>query len=142
MRIFSICAPIYLKGNSIATISELTGYPASTIHKCLKSGGLTLRASTKGNFKEKSRQHFKKFGPPPYGYCYLDGLLTKDPKEYAILQIIRQQWTLKKSLVDIANYLNGKKIKTRSQKIWRPPIILKIIKRLEEETLRQEKGRT
>lgn len=101
---------------------------------------MTLRSSTKGNLKDKQRQHFKKFGPPPYGYCYLDGRLTKDPREYPVLQIIRQQWTLQKSLVDIAMYLNNKKIKTRSLKIWRPPIILKIIKRLEEETLIREKG--
>lgn len=138
---FSLFAPLYEKGLSIASISDQTGYALSTIHNCLKKGKMTLRSSTKGNLKDKKRQHFKKFGPPPYGYCYLDGQLTKDPREYSVLQIIRQQWTLKKSLVDIADYLNSKKIKTRSQKIWRPPIILKIIKRLEEEALSQEKGK-
>lgn len=125
---------MYEKGLSVSSISDQTGYALSTIHNCLKKGGLTLRSSTKGNKQDKHRQHFKKFGPPPYGFCYLEGHLEKDPREYFVLQIIRQQWTLKKSLVDIAAYLNGKKIKTRSQKIWRPPIISKIIKRFEEET--------
>ncbi len=132
---------MYEKGLSIAIISDRTGYALSTIHNCLKNGKMTLRSSTKGNLKDKKRQHFKKFGPPPYGYCYLDGQLTKDPREYSVLQIIRQQWTLKKSLVDIASYLNGKKTRTRSQKIWRPPIISKIIKRLKEEALCLEKGK-
>lgn len=136
---FSLFAPLYEKGLSIASISDQTGYALSTIHNCLKNGGLTLRSSTKGNLKDKKRQHFKKFGPPPYGYCYLDGQPTKDPREYPILQIIKQQWALKKSLTDVADYLNGKKIKTRSQNIWRPPIIFKIIKRLTEESSRQKK---
>ena len=132
---------MYEKGLSIAIISDRTGYALSTIHNCLKNGKMTLRSSTKGNLTDKKRQHFKKFGPPPYGYCYLDGQLTKDPREYCVLQIIRQQWALKKSLVDIASYLNGKKLKTRSQKIWRPPILSKIINRLKEDALCQEKGK-
>lgn len=138
---FSLFAPLYEKGLSVSSISDQTGYALSTIHNCLKKGGLTLRSSTKGNLSDKKRQHFKKFGPPPYGYCYLDGQLTKDPREYPVLQIISQQWALKKSLVDIAAYLNSKKLKTRSLKIWRPPIILKIVNRLEEESLNQSKGK-
>lgn len=139
--LYALVAPLYEKGLSIASISDQTGYAIGTIHNYLKNGGLTLRSSTKGDLTDKKRQHFKCFGPPPYGFCYLDGQFAKDPREYPVLQIIRQQRTLNKSSVDIAAYLNGKKFKTCSQCIWRPPLILKIIKRPKEETLSPKKGK-
>jgi hypothetical protein len=90
-RIFAVCAPFYLQGRSLKEIVDLTGFPYSTIRSQLVAGGLTLRTNKSVSSSEILRQRFKNSAPPPYGYCYLEGRLQKDPREYPILQIIDQQ---------------------------------------------------
>lgn len=49
---------------------------------------MTLRPNKSVSFIGNQRQTFKSGAPPPYGYCYLDGALQKDAREYPVLQII------------------------------------------------------
>lgn len=132
-RIFDVCAPLYLHGHSLKEISAMTGHPYSTLRSQLVDGGLTLRSNRSVSSNSILRQGFKNSAPPPYGYCYLDGSLQKDPREYPTLKIIKQQWQLGKNPTDIARYLNGRNTKPRKGRIWKQPTIYYIVQRLQQE---------
>ena len=131
-NIFSQTAPLYLKGHSLKEISAMTSLPYSSIRDQLVKGGMSLRINKSVSSTEILCQSFKNSAPPPYGYCYLDGAIVKDPKEYPILQMIEQLCRRGKTPTAIANYLNVKKIKTRKGKIWKQPTVFYIIERLKQ----------
>jgi hypothetical protein len=133
-RIFAVCKPLYTKGRSLKEIAALTGFPVSTIRDHLVAGGVTLRANKTVSSSEVLRHGFKSSARPPYGYCYLDGRLQPDPREYPVLQIINQQRQLGQSPTAIARYLNSRKFKPRKGKIWKQPTVYYIVQRLREQT--------
>lgn len=132
--IFAVCAPLYLQGRSLKEISALTGFPYSTLRSQLVQGGLTLRPNKSVSSSKVLRQSFKNSAPPPYGYCYLDGRLQKDPREYPVLQIIEQQRRQGKNPTSIARYLNARQFKPRKGAAWRQPTVYNIVQRLIQQT--------
>lgn len=124
-----ICT-LYLKGHSINEISRQFGLSYSSVRAKLVTSGVQLRPKNSVRFEPRSKKSFKSSSPPPYGYCYIDGKLHKDPKEYSTLQIIQKQLVLGRSQTEIAHFLTSKKLKTRFGKIWRQNHIHNIIKRL------------
>jgi len=130
--IFTQTAPLYKKGHSLKEISSMTGLPYSSIRDQLVKGGMSLRINKSVSLTKILCQSFKNSAPPPYGYCYLDGAIFKDPKEYPILQMIEQLCQRGETPTAIANYLNAKKIKTRKGKIWKQPTVFYIIERLKK----------
>ena len=50
-----------------------------------------LRSKKSVSFLGNQRQTFKNSAPPPFGYCYLEGRLQKDSREFPVLQIIEKQ---------------------------------------------------
>ncbi len=70
----------------------------------------------------------------------MGGQLEKDAREYSTLLVIHHQWQLGQSATAIANHLNSKKLKSRSQKSWSRNVILNIIERLENKTVVIERG--
>lgn len=138
-NIFSQTAPLYLKGHSIKEISAMTGFPYTSIRDQLVKGGMTLRINKSVSSNEVLRQSFKNSAPPPFGYCYLDGALVKDPKEYPIFQIIEKQWRLGQSPSAIARLLNDRKLKTRKGNIWKQPTIFNIVQRLNQQKENNQK---
>jgi hypothetical protein len=94
---------------------------------------VTLRIAKTVSSETALRQGYKGGASPIYGFCYLDGKLAKDPREYPTLQIIKEQWRRGKTPTEIASYLNGKKIKTRTGKAWKQPTVFYIVERLKKE---------
>ena len=129
-NIFAQTAPLYLNGHSLKEISAMTGYAYTTIRDQLVKGGVSLRINKSVSSNEVLRRSFKNSAPPPFGYCYLDGALIKDQKEYPILQMIDQLRRRGESPTSIANRLNDKKVKTRKGNIWKQPTVYNIIQRL------------
>lgn len=125
--------PLYDKGHSLKELSAMTGIPYSTIRSHLVAVGVTLRTNRSVSSNKILRQGFKNSAPPPFGYCYLDGRLEKDPREYPTFQIIREQWRRGQNPTSIARYLNDRKIKTRTGKAWQQPTVFYIIQRLKSE---------
>lgn len=121
----------------------MTGFPFSTVRDHLIAAGVTFRPLRPVSVSVTLRQRFKSSAPPPYGYCYLDGRLERDPREYPTLQIMKEQWRRGKSPTEIARYLNGRNIKTRTGKAWKQPTVFYIIQRLKNEPSTQtKKGRS
>ncbi len=139
-RIFSIAAPLYQDGHSLKEISAMTGISYSTLNDELKKNNVQLRPNKSVSSSVVFQQKFKSSTPPPYGFTYMGGQLEKDGREYPTLLIIHRQWQLGQSATAIANHLNGKKLKSRSQKTWSRNVILNIIERLENKTIAIERG--
>ncbi len=68
---------------------------------------------------------------PPYGFCYFQGQVIKDPKEYPSLQLIQSLWKQGTSISSIVRKLDEKGIKTRMKKPWSYNVIKSIIGRLQ-----------
>ncbi len=121
---------LYEKGRSIKEIAALMNLAYSSVHRQLAKQKVTFRANKSVKVLDIQRQTFKNSAPPPYGFCYLDGRLQKDPREYPILQIIEKQRQIGQTPTEIARYLEGKGIKTRHGKSWRQAHVFNIIQRL------------
>lgn len=114
----------------------MTGYPFTTIRDLLVKNGVPLRINKSVSSVGNLRRSFKNSAPPPYGYCYLEGALAKDPREYPILQTIDQLRLRGETPTAIAKYLNLQKIKTRKGHLWKQPTVFYIIQRLKAENER------
>jgi IS30 family transposase len=121
---------LYEQGHSIKEIAALMNFAYTSVHRQLVKQQVTFRANKSVKFLENQRQTFKNSAPPPYGFCYLDGRLQKDPREYPILQIIERQRQTGSTPTEIARYLDGRKFKTRNGKPWRQAHVFNIIQRL------------
>ena len=118
----------------------MTGIPYSTLNDELKKNKMQLRPNRSVSPSVIFRQKFKNSTPPPYGFTYMGGRLEKDAREYPTLLVIHRQWQLGQSATAIANHLNSKGLKSRSQKTWSRNVILNIIERLENKTIVIERG--
>ena len=121
---------LYEQGHSIKEIAALMSLAYTSVHRQLVKQQVSFRANKSVKFLQNQRQTFKNSAPPPYGFCYLDGRLQKDPREYPILQIIEKQRQTGRTPTEIARYLDGKKFKTRHGKPWRQAHVFNIIQRL------------
>lgn len=73
--------------------------------------------------------------PPPFGYCYFQGELVKNPIEYDALLKIHRQWKSGMNANEITRYLNAKKIKPRKAKEWHNKAVKKIVARFESKKI-------
>ena len=89
-----------------------------------------MRENIPASSLKGARRSLKTSPTPPYGFCFLDGRLQKDPREYPTFQMIKEQSRRGKNPSEIARYLNGRKIKTRTGKAWKQPTVFYIVQRL------------
>lgn len=97
--------------------------------------GVTLRPNKSVSFLGNKRQTFKSGAPPPYGYCYLEGRLQKDPREYPILQMIEKQRQFGRTPTDTARLLQGNGYKTRHGKDWTQAHVFNIVQKLKNKLI-------
>ncbi len=121
---------LYEQGHSIREIAAQLNLGFATVQRQLVKQRVTFRANKSVKFLENQRQTFKNSAPPPYGFCYLEGRLQKDPREYPILQIIEKQKQVGRNPTEIARYLNGRGFRTRLGKSWKQAHVFNIFKRI------------
>lgn len=127
---------LYEQGHSVNDIADLLGLAYSTVRDRLERQQVTLRPGKSVSFLNNQRQTFKNSAPPPFGFCYLEGQLQKDPREYPVLQIIEKQRQQGRSPTEIARFLSDKGFKTRHGKSWLQAHVFKIIQRLKTQPLK------
>lgn len=129
------CVLLYGKGLSLRDIGKELNISKNKVRKTLLEMGVELRPSDPTP-EEVSRWRIRKTkAPPPFGYCYFQGELVKNPIEYDALLKIHRQWKTGKDANEITRYLNGKKIKPRKAKEWHNKAVRKIIARFESKQI-------
>jgi len=127
--IFDEIWPLYEKGLSISDISDQTGYGRTTIWKSLKEKVGDLRPQSPVAFERWRQRRGKMRARPPYGFCYFQGEVIKDPKEYPTLQLILNLRKQGMALGGIQRTLEKKKLKSRTGKPWSYNVIKAAVSR-------------
>lgn len=127
--IYDEIAPLYDQGLSISDIADQTGFGRTAIWKTLKTHGIDLRPQTPVTFERWRQGRGKTRARPPYGFCYFQGEVIKDPKEYPVLQLILNLKALGESLGGIQRTLEKKKLRSRTGKPWSYNVIKAVASR-------------
>ncbi|HRO66013.1 MAG TPA: hypothetical protein PL182_00460, partial [Pseudobdellovibrionaceae bacterium] len=129
------CIELYSKGYSLSEVSNLTGKARSTIQSILGKAGIALRPNRSVPGSLTWKNNGKNCVPPPYGFCYFQGKVVPDQKEYGNLLIIHRLWKERVNPNAIANQLNTKKIKPRKASAWNRNSVVKILRNFETKAI-------
>lgn len=125
-------AELYEKGFSTKAISNELGISKTAVNCRLTESGVELRSHSNRQLKTKSSTKKKSIKTAPYGFCLVDGMLHKDPREQSTLKLILKWAAQGKSHCEIARKLNEQKLKPRHALKWSQPTVGFIIKRNNE----------
>lgn len=133
-------ADLYAKGLSLSDIAKQTGAAKTTIRSTLIRNGVELRENLAAPISIAIKTVGKGNAQPYFGFCYFQGTLVPNPKEYDTLLLIYNHWKLKLNPNSISSQLNEKKLSPRTASEWNRNSIVKIIERFENGMIRFEKG--
>lgn len=139
-RISQIFVELYRKGLSLTDISKQTGKAKNTIRDSLIRAGIELRPNTAVPVASALRESGKRNIRPYYGFCYFQGQIIPDPREFENLLLIHRLWSVDTNPNRIADTLNAKKIPARSASKWNRNSIVNIIARFENKQIILSKG--
>ncbi|MGZ3772710.1 MAG: helix-turn-helix domain-containing protein [Pseudobdellovibrionaceae bacterium] len=130
-RIIEILAPLFKQNLSVTEIAEQTGIKRTTVWETLKHYEKELRVHCVIPYERWRKGHKRTGARPPYGFCFLQGEVVRDPKEYPTLLLIHNLWTRGSEIMSIVASLSDKKIKSRTGKEWSYGVIKAIGKRFD-----------
>lgn len=119
----------------MADISKQTGKAKSVIRDNLVKAGVELREKVAVPISKMKAEKGKTSIRPPYGFCYFQGSIVPDPKEYENLMLIYRLWKLNTNPNRISDTLNEKKIRPRTAKLWNRNSIVNILTRFEQKQI-------
>ena len=126
-------AELYEKGYSTRAIARQLGIGKTTVNSHLAASNVKLRSHSNDQIHNKKKPKTRSIKTAPYGFCLVDGLLHKDPKEQSILKLILKWAKLGQSHCAIARKLNEQKLKPRHAAKWSQPTVSYIVKRHQEQ---------
>lgn len=129
-RIIDIVGPWYDKGLSITDIADQTGVKCYTIWKALKNHKKNLSSQDPVPFERWRQGRGKMKARPPFGFCFFQGEVIKDPKEYPTLLLIQSLGKQGANISSIVRHLDGKGIQSRMGMPWSYNAIKATIRRL------------
>lgn len=122
---------LYKNGHSLSEISKLTGKAKSAIRDSLIKSGIEFRQKSYPSI-DLSKSNGKTNIQPPYGFCYFQGQLVPDQKEYGHLMLIYNLWKQEANPNRIAEVLNEKKVMSRFSRAWNRNSVVNILNRFKE----------
>lgn len=122
-------AELYEKGYSTSAIARQLGIGKTTVNSHLTASNVELRSHSNNQLRNNKKHKTRSIKTAPYGFCLVDGLLHKDPKEQSTLKLILKWAEQGKSHCEIARKLNEQKLKPRHALKWSQPTVGYIIKR-------------
>jgi hypothetical protein len=131
-RLSILFVELYKKGLSLSEIAAQSGKAKNTIRSVLLQEGIELRPPSAIPVAQALREPGKRNIRPYYGFCYFQGQVVPDQREYDHLLKIYRLW--KKGTNPNANacHLNAKKVPPRSASIWNRNSVVNILKRFQE----------
>lgn len=135
-----IIAEKYENGCSLRDIAKLVGCSKSKVRTALKHSGIKPREYSTQVTNQRPLKSGKQGSLPYYGFCYFEGQIIKDPRDFPTLQIIHRGWIRGESIHQINLKLNQAKILSRKGKAWSWAAIQNIIARFENKQIILFKG--
>lgn len=127
--IYSEFAELYKNGLSLGDIAKQTGKSKSVIRASLLRDGIELRGNVAPPAAILKSLSGKSNTQPPYGFCYFQGKVVPDQKEYENLMLIYQLWKSRTNPNRIADTLTEKNIQPRLAKSWNRNSVINILNR-------------
>ena len=140
LRVFENLVDLYNNGLSFSDIAKQTGKPKTTIRSALVRAGVRIRSSIPAPFSSAIRDSAKTNAATYFGFCFFQGQVIPDPKEFVNLQLIHELWKNGTNPNRIADRLNEKKIPPRCAQKWNRNSIVKIINRFENKSVVLKNG--
>lgn len=133
-------ADMYEKGLSLREIALQFGYSKNRVRSKVRRLGLKLRNQRPQATHLRSLKSGKQSARPYYGFCYFEGEIVKDPREFPVLQMIHRFWSCGKSIHQINLELNRARILSRTGKTWSWAAIQNIVARFKTKKVVLLKG--
>ncbi len=130
-RISETFVELYRQGLSLTDIAKQTGKAKTSIRSHLLRAGIDLRSRVSVPVQTVIKEPGKRNIRPYFGFCYFQGKIVADPREYDHLLLINSLWKSGLNPNAIANRLNEKKIPARSATIWNRNSVVNILERFE-----------
>lgn len=106
-----------------------------TVRSTLVNAGVELRPKISNSETLKTIPKGKTQLTPPYGFCYFQGKVVPDQREYNAMLLIHQLWKLGTNPNRIADLLNKKKMTPRRASAWNRNSVNKILERFADGTV-------
>ncbi len=126
---------------SITDIEQQTGLKRTSIWKALKAHDQSLPSKQTVPYARWRKGHKRTGARPPYGFCFLQGELVRDPKEYPTLLLIHNLWTRGSDIMSILSALSDRGLKSRTGKEWSYGVIKSIGQRIESGAIVLQSGK-
>ena len=124
-------ADFYRKGWSLRDIARECGCSKNKIRNDLQKAGIELRERSAQSTPCRADSG-KQSALPYFGFCYFDGRIVPDPREFPILKLIHRLWKDRKTIHQITQDLNRSKTPSRKGKEWSWAAVQNIVKRFEQ----------
>lgn len=128
-RIIDEALPLYQKGLSLREVERVVGIPKSTILSTFNQEGVVLRSYRNVPSGSISKAIGSRPGKPPFGFSMVEGQRVKDRREWPIVQEILAQWRSGSVPQAIADFLNAKRLLSRTGGRWFAHTVREVIKR-------------
>ena len=135
-----IIAEMYNKGLSLRDIALQLGCSKNRVRMGLRRLGIKARQKENQATHLRSLKLGKQSARPYYGFCYFEGKIVKDPREFPTLLLIHRYWSRGNSIHQINLELNRAKLLSRSGKVWSWAAIQNIVVRFEKRQVVLSKG--
>lgn len=121
-------------------IADLFGCSKGKIRNHLTKSGHEPRDFSAKAARNARLKRGKTNARPYFGFCYLEGEIVKDPREFPTLQLIHRYWRQGKSAHYIRIELDQAKSRSRLSKAWSWIAIQNILERFENKNIVLSKG--
>lgn len=91
--------------------------------------GLELRKKLAQATHKRRVSGGKQGALPFYGFCYFEGKIVRDPREFPTLQMVRQHWKGGRTVHQIVRVLNRVRIRSRKGRDWSWAAVSNIVAR-------------
>ncbi len=104
-RVSSEIAHFYQEGLSLRDVARKVNLSKTRVRTLLIRAGVELRAKISVPTATGWRKSGKQAVRPFYGFCFQQGKIIRDPKEYSVLLLIHEKWKQGVNSNSIATYL-------------------------------------
>ena len=130
----------YENGCSLREIAKLFDCSKHKVRNELKKAQVQIRQSVTQETNMRPLKLGKQNALPYFGFCYFEGQIIKDPREFPVLSKMHLMWEQNSTIHQITQALNKNKIPSRHGKTWSWAAVRNIIERFNQKKLVLHKG--